>query len=272
MRNLCLIAVILFASCIQKRYIHNAAPAINPMFRAKGDGFTSAAYHTNGQTRTSDNTDVSNSTSNGINLQAGYAFSNHFGVVSSFNYMNQRNQYNNLYSDPFDESNVTAKRNEFTLAGTYYLTGDNKKIGFNVLLGLTTGKFKLNDVGKVGSSTYSRYFNSNSFFGFIQPGFIIYVNDNSGIGLFTKVSSVSYNNNKTNYSISELQTLRLNNTSGIYTAEMGINASCGFDKFPLSIDGQFNYIYNHSGRIHVRRGNYSLGISYSFRSKKSKVK
>ncbi len=255
-------------SCVQKRFLHQAAPAINPVLKEKGDAFATGYYHTNGATRSDGNVDVSNSSSNGIHLQGGYAVSNHVAVLGSYNNIRQRNQYNDSYSDPFDSSNVLYKRNEFTVAGDYYLTADDQKSVFHVIGGFTFGKLSFTDNGKDAGSNYSRFFKSNSFMAFVQPTFTLYSFEHTGFTIYPKVSYVQYGSVNTNYTDQEKTRLRLIDAKGFYTSEIGGKVFFGLDEFPLLVDVQSNYIIMHSARIHVRRFDFAVGLTYLFQKRK----
>jgi hypothetical protein len=268
MRILLLIFIISFCSCIQKRYIHSAPPVLNPMFRDKAEGYVGGYYMSNGfNETTTTNQDVTTSTSNGLALQGGYALNKHLGVVGSLNYAVKKDYFNNLYAVPFDTSKVYHRRSEVEIAGNYFFIDKSREVGMNFLFGATIGKLKIEDAGKVGGAEYSRYFNSSCLFFFLQPCLNFYVGKYSGVGLSTKFGYGSYDHNATNYSDAELTTLRLNQTAGLYVAEFGIKGAIGLKKIPLSIEPQVNYIWNHSGRIHVKRSNLSLGLSYHYNRK-----
>jgi hypothetical protein len=239
------------------------------MIKEKGEGFASAYYHSNGKTSAVATTDVSQENkSNGFNLQGGYAFSKKFALAGGISHLTQNSYYSDIYSSPFDTSIVNYKRNEYTVSGIYFLTNKPEKIGLNLLVGATLGSLKINDKGRMSNADYSRYFNSNMTSFFISPCFNIYLDDHSALGFNTRLSYLSYKNNRTNYSSAELSHLRLANTSSIYLQEIGMKFAIGFNKVPLSIDGQFNYILNFSDRVYMKRSNFSTGISYRFRGKK----
>lgn len=262
-------AVISFTSCVQKRFIHNASPVLNPLMKDKGEGFVSGYYHTNGESHTtSSNGFESKTSSNGVNFQGGYAFAKNFAIVGSYNYLNQKSNYGDANS-LFDTSFVRYNRNEITLAGNFFLTNSTKKSGLNLLLGVTTGKLDLDDKGRTANADYSRYFNANPLQVFLQPCFNIYLEEGSAVGFHGKFGWVSYNNRKSNYSAAELHELRLDNATSIYTAELGGKFAVGLGKVPLSVDGQLNYIINNSNRIFLRRLNASLGVTYRFYQKRS---
>src|SRR4051812_33136895 len=151
--------VIVFSSCVQKRYIHSAPVVLNPMFKEQGEGYAGVYYNTNGgSVTTTDVTTTNSQQSGGVALQGGYALTNHFGVAGGFLYLNQKDVYSGYYSDPFDQSNVSHNRYEFTLAGDYFFADKMKKSGVNLLFGGTFGNLNINDVGKIGSADYTRYF------------------------------------------------------------------------------------------------------------------
>lgn len=263
------ITMLFCSSCIQKRFIHNASPTINPMIREKNEGFASGYFHTNGESTVESSTDpLAKTSSGGLNLQGGYAVAKNLAVVGNYNYLKQKSFYSEAYSDPFDTSNVKYNRNEFTIAGDFFVTHRSKKSGLNLLFGITTGKLKIDDYGRSANANYSRQFTANELGFFIQPCFNIYFDENSGIGFHAKVGSFSYNQVQTNYTTNELQVLRLNNTSSIFTSEVGFKFAIGVQAIPLSIDGQFNYIFNNSNLIYIRRPNFSVGATYRFHPKK----
>jgi len=269
MRNLFLLAItaMLFGSCVQKRFIHAAPPVLNPMFRDQGDAFVSAGYTSNDGGTSENNTNDIYRSSNGAMVQGGYAFSRHLGVAGSLSYIGQKDIYPNGYATPFDASNVKYSRADFTLAGDYFLVNKKRSSGINLLWGATLGKLKISDYGKLATADYTRFFNANSFALFVQPSLNFYFSNYTGMGLSARVNYLSYQTQGTNYTNEELDKLRLNKINALYVAEFGFKGKIGLSDFPLVLEPQLNYIWNHSGRIHVRRANVSLGVSWQFRRK-----
>jgi hypothetical protein len=77
-----------------------------------------------------------------------------------------------------------------------------------------------------------------------------------------------YGGVQTDYTDTEMASLRLDQTGWSFIAEGGVKLSVGIKPLPLYFDIQGNYTYYHTARIHVRRPNFSAGISYRFTGRK----
>lgn len=112
-----IIAILLFASSCSpaRRYIYTASPANNPYFTEKGNSKLAGYY--------SDNSDGGQSQANGFDLQAGYAISNHIGIIAS--YYNRR-EYEEERNYNRGSSTVNYKR-DFADVGIGYFRPINKR-------------------------------------------------------------------------------------------------------------------------------------------------
>lgn len=265
-----LLAIICFSSCVQKRFLHNAAPVLNPMNKEKGELYAAAYYHDNVHWFSDVNLDSSNGSSNGLNLQGAWAFSNRFALAGAYNYLHQQQLYVGEYSGPFQKSMIRYNRNEFTLAVNWFRPGREKLGSVNILVGTTLGNVKMSDAGKLGGGGgYTRYFDARSYAVFIQPSLNVYFpRSTSALGFSTRFAMQQYGNIKTNYTDSERASYRLDETGWSPIAESGMKVSIGIKRTPLALDIQGNYILYHKARMHVRRTNFSAGIAYHFNRRK----
>lgn len=256
-------------SCIQKRYLHNAPAVLNPMAREKNEVYAAAYYHSNGGSNNAQTFELAKTSSKGLNLQGAWAFTEHLGVAGAYSYLHQHQFYEGLYSEPFDQSEVRYDRQEFTLAGNYIVNDSQKQHSMNLLFGSTIGTLKMRDAGTLGGADYTRRYDVKSRALFIQPCFnFFFPGTSSALGFSTKLGMQYYGDIRTDYTDTEMARLRLDQTGWSFMAEGGMKASVGFKSLPLYLDFQGNYIYYHSARIHVRRPNFSAGISYRFAGRK----
>lgn len=252
-----------FSSCIQKRHIYSNHVALTPVFREKKDAFATAYYQTNANTKTkSEESVLQSSVSNGACIQGGYALTKHFGLAGGFSYLSERTFYSDAYAGPFDTSNLRYNRTEFSVAGDYFFSTMSKKAGMNIIGGITKGNLTLTDNGKLTGTEYKRHFKTNSFSAFIQPCVSAFI-ENASISFFLKYSYISFSDIRTDYTEAELNALRLNNLDPFYTAEFGFKLAVDIGKLPISLDGQFNYIYNYSALMPLRRANIAMGATYN---------
>lgn len=260
---LSLLLVTCFSSCIQKRYLHNAPAVLNPMAREKGDVYAGVYYQSNGGSNNAQALHTAKTYSNGLNLQGAWAFSNHLGIAGGYSYVHQQQGYYGPYSEPFEESNVRYKRNEFTLAGNYILTDREKQRSLNLLFGTTVGTLKVTDAGLQAGANYSRYFHARTQSLFVQPAFnIFFPGTTSALGFSTRLGMQHYGDIRTDYTGEERARLWLDKTGWLFMAEAGLKVSVGIKPLPLALEMQGNYIYYHTSGIHVRRPNYSAGVAY----------
>lgn len=256
-------------SCVQKRYLHNAPAVLNPMAREKNEVYAAAYYHSNGGSNSIHAFEVAKTSSKGLNLQGAWAFSNHLGIAGAYSYLYQHQYYEGVNSEPFDQSDIRYHRQEFTLAGNYIVSGIEKQHSLNLLFGTTIGTLKMTDAGTVGSAGYTRRYDVKSQALFVQPCFnFFFPGTSSALGFSTKLGMLHYGDIRTDYTDTEMARLRLDQTGWSFIAEGGMKVSVGFKPLPLYLDFQGNYIYYHGVRIHVRRPNFSAGISYRFTGRK----
>jgi hypothetical protein len=257
--------IVSFSSCVvvQKRYIHNTPPALIPMLKEKGQGFVSGYFHSNEE---EDNI----TPGSGVVGQAGYAFSKNLAAIGGYNFISHKSGYTGAEAEPFDESHIKYKRNEFTLALNYFPKGNKKNSSFNLVAGITSGKLKIDDAGQNGSAFYQRHFYTNSFFFFIQPGLNLYPGKVFSIGLAPKLGYVSYSGSNTTYTSQVTDQLGLAKASSFMSAEFGMKLTFGPEAVPVTFDLQMNYSIIAPPGIYIRNADYSLGVTYKFGGSKKK--
>lgn len=257
-----LCTLVLLASCSQQRYLQSAPPVMNPLFQEKGEAFVSAAYHSAAANEGTEGTNSTKSHSNGVAAQGGYAFSSHFGMAASMMYLGEKDDYDNGFSSPFDASTVRYNRSEFSLAGAYFFRASNNKSGVNLLFGTSVATLRMQDAGKLGGGDYRRYFNANTNTFFVQPCVNVYMREHSALGFSFRLNFGSFNNIRTDYYQTELETLGLNYRGSYFSSEFGMKFRYGIPRSPVFFDAGLNYVLNHSSGYFARKTNGSLGIAF----------
>lgn len=256
--------IISFSACtVSKRYLHNAQPAFIPMLKEKNEGYASAYFHSN-------DSEENSSSGNGVNVQAGYALTKGFALLGGYSYIGHNSNYEGFNADPFESSDVKYKRSEVTLGLNFFTLSDKKKVAFNVVLGSTVGKLKINETGAFQSSPYQRRFEANEFAIFLQPGLNLYPASIFSLGIAPKLSYISYTKDNTNYTTDELRQFRLADLSSFMASELGFKLAFGPESLPVTFDLQINAMVNAPDHIYTRSTSYAIGMTYKFENNRKR--
>ncbi|WP_300600130.1 hypothetical protein [Niabella sp.] len=209
-----LLSCLFSCSTIHPRYINNPAAYSPSFFRHKGDLKLSGAFAFNPDNWGSDTSSNGVHRKNlGFDGQAAVAVTDHFMIQAGGMYRTEKDVYNN---DDITATNSGMKinytRSMFDIgAGFYTAMGGSGKVYFNSVLGAGFGSSRSTDIGVPVER------NRNYDFDFIKyhftPSFNFFFTDNVRLSVAPRVSLMTANNIKTNYT--EEEQLRLNyNTFG----------------------------------------------------------
>lgn len=258
----CIICLTSFlASCGSTRYVYNASPPNNPYFKKKGESKLSAFYSNNrGST-------VSNFEAGGIDLQAAYAFSNHWAINADYMY---RSETDNFEDRTMPVYNVHYTRNVVTAGIGYFLPLDSaKKLIFNVYTGIGTGRFSIKDDGE--------YFKNDVLKWYVQPSLNFIPFENVNMGLVLKTSFVNYNRFNTNYSVTKQSAYSLDylRNHTLIFLEPAIDCQVGMKAYPwIKLYFQVGpaYLLGSARDLNfdIRKNNYSIGLNFDITKLKTK--
>ena len=282
--NFLLILSISFFACTNPRYINSPAVHNAAFFKQQGDFKFSAAGAANPTTIFSSvsNDDESLDHSTGFDGQAAVAVTNHFMLMASANYRDEKDRFNDDdISDTKRKTDVRYNRHEFDFgAGFYTAMGRSEKVYFNAVAGVGIGKMSSTDkVDPADASRYRRYA-ANTMKYFLHPSFNFFFNDYFRMSVAPRFSLLQLNNIHTNYTDEEETILGYkevrNKTFGLFEPailletgfknndwlklDMGFNFSS--DPFTSSNSGHDSYPDAKIYKVQSRNFLMSLGLSF----------
>jgi len=257
----------LLASCYTPRYVYSPSAHNVPVFTKKGDSKLAANYSANIVGRVSgDSGKAVMPRSRGYDLQAAYAFTNHWAMQVNYFHRNERNTGDDL---SIKDSVVIRYKRSLTEAGIgyFHILDRNKRGIFQVFAGVGLGKSSFIDNGKQGSNPIrSRYHEMNVTKLFIQPAFMITNKGYFAAAISSRVSVIYFSKIKTDYNATELSTYQLDslNYSPRVFWEPAVINSFGFKKLPgLKLEFQFGFSFLASKRfVDSRAFNFSGGLLF----------
>ena len=205
MKNLLFfIIIVTFSSCKTYRLIYAASPPCNPVFKAKGQSMLAGYY-----SRKNIKNDAHPQKSEGTDLQAAYAFTNH--IAATFTYF-QRNEKDYFKNENYQGTsngigqNYNRKIAEFGI-GYFVFINEKKTIILNLYTGVGFGKFYFNDYSTDGK--YNRFFANDITRLYFTPSINFMRKKNFSYGFSFKTSFINYKNINTTYTAYELNNLSL---------------------------------------------------------------
>lgn len=262
------IIIFLFSCNTNYRYIYTASPANNPYFIQKGDSKLTGNYSSN-------SSHPENKYADGIDLQAAYAFSDHWALTTAYYNRREKDIFPLRQTGPFESSEVRYKRNLFDIGGGYFVSLNKRRtIAFNFYGGMSFGKFSFMDNGIDSSGAgYSRYHHNGVTRWFFQPSFNFMPGEYFRISYATKFSFVHYGNVQTSYTTEELKYLYLNKVDNqtLPFMEPSLNVQFGLPEIPwINLDAGISWTSNplnvfiFSSGVKVRSFNSSIGLNFDF--------
>ena len=256
-----------FTSCDTYRYIYSASPPNNPYFIKKGESKLAAYYSSSNNS----SNNLANDFAHGYDLQAAYAFSNHWALTSSYFNRREKDDYGHNSYNIYDTSTIRYKRSLIDISAGYFVSLNRKKtISFNLYGGMATGKFSFTDNGLESGAAYSRFHDSRITKWYFQPSFNFIPSEYFRLSLIVKSAYVHYGHVETSYTPYEQQYFSLDRIDGktISFFETAYNIQTGLPKYPwIKIDATISFASGNiplDSRLDVRDFNASIGLSVDF--------
>lgn len=270
-----LVALIPFSlfACYTPRYIYSP-PATNvPVLVKKGDNKLAAYY----STLPFSNTAAKHFYNYGFDIQAAYALSKHWGIL--FN-VSKRFEKNSGDFDFFhlDSSFIKYKRILLEFGGGYFTpVSPGSKMNFQLMGGIGTGKFNMDDTGRNNlNQYYSRFHETLVTKVFLQPALQLRYSKYFSTSFATRFIILWYHNIKTNYTPVELDAFLLSELKAAPKTflEPAIINSFGFKKLPAYLfELQLGLTSLTSHRfLDYRSVNFSIGAMVDFSKIRTKRK
>lgn len=263
------IAAFLFtvSSCYTPRYVYSPAAHNVPVLQHKGDSKLAVNYSFNFADNTvKENVSVKGK-ARGYDLQAAYAFTDHWaGMV---NYFNRRERNAGDFDNNLRDSTViNYKRNLLEIAAGYFHTLDeNKRVMFQVFAGAGFGRFSFTDDGRDHNGLYRhRYHNAAVTKIFMQPALQVHSRHQFTAALSSRMSIIYFKNIQTDYNATELDNYTLDSLAyrpKVFWEPSLVN-NIGFKKLPgVRLELQIGFAFLMSRRfVDYRSSNISAGLLF----------
>ncbi|HEX3024293.1 MAG TPA: hypothetical protein VHP12_03695 [Chitinophagaceae bacterium] len=272
-----LVGTIALFSCTTPRYIYApSAPNIN-YFKQKGDNKVTADFSYG-------NKNGLGSYNRGIDIQTGYAISDHFAVAASYNYGTDRDIYygNNYstYRSNQDTNTVTYKRHFFEISAGYFLPLNKKKtVTYNLYAGVGLGVFAINETDLYNNINSLYTYKSNTTKIFVQSGFNFMISPYVNFSFTDRLMSVYYNHAVSSYADSVYPGYDINRLNGntLSVLEHSFNFQFGIPPIKwMKINAGITTCIpfdrtNMPGNLLARSFSGNVGLAFNlFESKRSK--
>lgn len=192
------------------RYSNAAQPNNINYFTQKGNAKITGYYSGDGNDR-----------SDGFNISAAYALTNHVAIMAAYNYKRENQIYNYYplvttnpfiypvppaYINCFDSSVIDYKRQNIEIGIGYFIPLNKKKtVTYNIYGGMALGRFVIDDRGLDSSAkNYSRYYSNTNARYFLQGYFNFLTSETFKFSIGGKIYSMQYKQGSSNYSLQEL--------------------------------------------------------------------
>jgi hypothetical protein len=241
----------IFFSCRVPRYAYAPARVNAPLFQQKNE------IQMNG----------SIAVLNGLDGSGAYAFTSHFGAMLNGYAQNDWNGGNDYgYLHP---QKIEYRRRAIDLGAGVYSQIDSTQMHVELFAGVGTGKFSLEENGKIyhpngTDSSYSRNYKCNLQRVFIQPAFGI-SSSNLQLIFFTRFMFQRFHQVKTDYAANEIIDYLIPESSGRFYSF--IEPGLTFRAFFKGLNGfglEFNWLLSHNpqSKLDSRGIHMSVGIHY----------
>ena len=270
---------ILESSCYSPRYVYSPAASNVPLVTKKGDSKLAGYYSINPGEAKKQTTAGELNSGYGLDIQAAYAFTNHFAIEAAYTKRWEKNYADfNLNSD--DSSLINYKRNSAEFGLGYYTYLDKRHASFfQLFAGVSFGKSSFTDKFFTGNFD-ARHFAMDVTKIYFQPAIMIRHGESFASSLASRVSFVFFKNIVADYTAEELDKYQLKDidkTTEIFWEPAFIN-TFGLKKLPgLKLEIQLGMAFLMSQHfVDYRTFNVSgglvLDIPKFFEKKKAKSK
>ncbi|NOT91478.1 hypothetical protein [Ferruginibacter sp.] len=254
-------------SCYTPRYVYSPSAHNVPVLTQKGDSKLAANYSVNPVDNAVKDSVPVKAKARGYDLQAAYAFTNHWAVQVNYFHRTERNA-GDFDAGTRDSVVINYKRN-LTEIGVGYFTAmnENKRSLIQIFAGVGFGKSGFTDNGREWNGAIrSHYHNMNVTKLFIQPAITVRSRKNFAASFSSRHTIIYFKNITTDYNPSELNSYKLDSLS--YSprvfCEPSVVNTFGFKKIPgVQFEFQMGFAFLVSRRfVDARVFNISGGLLF----------
>ncbi len=250
---------ITFSSCTLFRFAYSPTVQQIPAFKEKGESrITAIAASTLTGTESS------------YSLQGAYAVSNHFALTAAWNGSLRSQDELTTGNGSRTTSTEIVKYNRRTAefgAGVFYPISKNKQVFFELYGGYGFGMNDISDNVATNSGP-NGFHNSKTNKYYFQPSLSFHPGNNFTLSTVLRFTSIGYNNIKTSYDNTELETYKLLELgrNRLFFVEPALMTSFGFESAPwFRIQAQLNFSLltgNTDSRTSYRSNYFSVGFQF----------
>jgi len=254
------------SSCYTPRYVYSPTAHNVPVFTKKGDSKLAANYSFNLSNNTVKDSVPVKAKARGYDLQAAYAFTNHWAMQANYFHRAERNA-GDFDSGIRDSVVINYTRSLTEIGVGYFSLLKNQQSVLQVFAGVGFGKFSFTDDGKDQNRVLrSRYHTMQVTKIFIQPAFTVRGGKNFSATFSSRHSIIYFKNISTNYTAAELDNYKLDSLSyspRVFWEPAVIN-TFGIKKLPgLRFEFQAGFAFLISRRFaDARAFNFSGGLLF----------
>ena len=250
---------ITFSSCTLFRFAYSPTVQQIPAFKEKGESrITAIAASTLVGTESS------------YSLQGAYAVSNHFALTAAWNGPFRSQDELTTSNGSGTSSTEIVKYNRHTAefgAGVFYPISKDKQVFFELYGGYGFGTNNISDNIATNSGP-NGFHNSKTNKYYFQPSFSFHPGNNFTLSTVLRFTSIGYNDIKTSYDNTELETYKLLELgrNRLFFVEPALMTSFGFESAPwFRIQAQLNFSLltgNTDSRTSYRSNYFSVGFQF----------
>ncbi len=257
------------------RFVYASQAANVNYFTKKGDAKITGYYSGDGKEE-----------NGGVNVQAGYAISNHIAIMASYTnkWETQTYRYDSVRfsfrgnidiveTNIFDSSVIKYKRNNFEISIGYFVPLNKKKTTtYNVYVGTILGKFSIYDIGlDSNNKQYTKYYDAKPTKYFLQGSFNFMPSKNFHCSIGGNFSLLNFKSINTTYKTSELNYFYLDRIerNTLLLWEPYFNMQFRVPKYPwLKIDTQFSTTATSFGYNYPKAKTFNASIGLTIQLSK----
>lgn len=249
----------MFSSCTLFRFAYSPTVQQIPAFKEKGESrITAIAASTLVGTESS------------YSLQGAYAVSDHFALTAAWNGPLRSQDELTTSSGSGTSSTEIVKYNRHTAefgAGVFYPISKDKQVFFEFYGGYGFGTNNISDNVATNSGP-NGFHNSKTNKYYFQPSISFHPGNNFTLSTVLRFTSIGYDDIKTNYDNSELESYRLLEIANkrLFFVEPALMTSFGFESAPwFRIQAQLNFSLltgNTESQTNYRSNYFSVGFQF----------